>query len=220
MHSPARPGRDHRCRTGACRAGLDRRARRHPRPSRRGARARAGRGPRDRRSHRGTVAPRAAVAGPDAAHSGIRMAARSRPFRSCRALRPGGRAQSDVSLQLFIADAHGIVRSSSRPAIIGTDVSNRDYFRHEASLPADDGKMFVGELTQGQVTRLWQINLVRRLDNPDGIVRRRDRCLVRHQFVHAVLSRGRSRHARPDRRGQHARRQSLDAWPALARRPR
>ena len=32
----------------------------------------------------------------------------------------------------------------------------------------DDDKMFVGELTQGQVTRLWQINLVRRLDNPDG----------------------------------------------------
>ena len=28
--------------------------------------------------------------------------------------------------------------------------------------------MFVGSLTQGQVTRLWQINLVRRLDNPDG----------------------------------------------------
>ena len=73
-----------------------------------------------------------------------------------------------MSLQLFIADAHGIVRSSSRPAIIGTDVSKRDYFRHEASLPADDGKMFVGELTQGQITRLWQINLVRRLDNPDG----------------------------------------------------
>ena len=75
---------------------------------------------------------------------------------------------SDVSLQLFIADSHGIVQASSRPAIIGTDVGNRDYFRHEASLAADDDKMFVGELTQGQVTRLWQINLVRRLDNPDG----------------------------------------------------
>ncbi len=75
---------------------------------------------------------------------------------------------SDVSLQLFIADATGTVRSSSRPAIIGTDVSGRDYFRNEASLPADDGKMLVGELTQGQVTQLWQINLVRRLDNPDG----------------------------------------------------
>jgi signal transduction histidine kinase len=75
---------------------------------------------------------------------------------------------SDVSLQLFIADSHGIVQASSRPAIIGTDVGNRDYFRHEASLAADDDKMFVGELTQGQITRLWQVNLVRRLDNPDG----------------------------------------------------
>jgi hypothetical protein len=36
-----------------------------------------------------------------------------------------------------------------RPAIIGTDVGKRDYFRHEASLAADDDKMFVGELTQG-----------------------------------------------------------------------
>ena len=75
---------------------------------------------------------------------------------------------ADVSLQLFISDAQGIVRSSSRPAIIGTDITNRDYFRHEAALPADDGKMFVGELTQGQITKLWQINMVRRLDNPDG----------------------------------------------------
>ena len=75
---------------------------------------------------------------------------------------------NDVSLQLFIIDAQGIVRSSTRPAIVGTDVGGRDYFRYEATLPADDGKMFVGSLTQGQVTRLWQINLVRRLDNPDG----------------------------------------------------
>ena len=72
---------------------------------------------------------------------------------------------SDVSLQLFISDARGIVRSSTRPAIIGTDVSGRDYFRHEEALPADEGKMFVGSLTQGQVTHQWQINLVRRLDN-------------------------------------------------------
>jgi signal transduction histidine kinase len=75
---------------------------------------------------------------------------------------------SDVSLQLFISDAQGIVRSSSRPAIVGTDISKRDYFRHEAALPKDEGKIFVGELTQGQVTRLWQINLARRLDNPNG----------------------------------------------------
>ena len=75
---------------------------------------------------------------------------------------------TDVSLQIFIADVQGIVRASTRPAIIGTDVSKRDYFQHEAALPADDGKMFVGDLTQGQVTRQWQLNLVRRLDKPDG----------------------------------------------------
>ena len=75
---------------------------------------------------------------------------------------------NDVALQLFIADDHGIVRLSTRPTIIGTDVTQRDYFRYEAALPTDDGKMFVGELTQGQVTRLWQINLVRRLDDPTG----------------------------------------------------
>ena len=74
---------------------------------------------------------------------------------------------SDVALQLFITDAQGIVRASTRTEIVGTDVSQRDYFRHEAGLSADEGRMFVGALVQGQVTRQWQINLVRRLDNPD-----------------------------------------------------
>jgi signal transduction histidine kinase len=75
---------------------------------------------------------------------------------------------TDVSLQLFIADAQGIVRSSSRSSILGVDVGTRDYFRHVSSTGTDDGRMFVGELTQGQVTGRWQLNLVRRLDNPDG----------------------------------------------------
>jgi signal transduction histidine kinase len=75
---------------------------------------------------------------------------------------------NDVSLQIFIADAQGIVRSSSRAAIIGADIGGRDYFRHEAALPSDDGRMFIGALTQGLKTRVWQINLARRLDDPDG----------------------------------------------------
>jgi signal transduction histidine kinase/ActR/RegA family two-component response regulator len=90
--------------------------------------------------------------------TGFDMAARSAQLVSL----------NDVSLQIFIADAQGIVRSSSRAAIIGADVSGRDYFRHEAALPTDDGRMFVGALTQGLKTRIWQINLVRRLDTPDG----------------------------------------------------
>ncbi len=77
-------------------------------------------------------------------------------------------ALTDSSLQIFLTDARGIIRDSSRDEIIGDDVSGRDYFRHEARLPADEGKMFIGSLTRGLVTGLWQINLVRRLDRPDG----------------------------------------------------
>ncbi len=77
-------------------------------------------------------------------------------------------ALTDLSLQIFIADAHGIVRFSSRPEIIGDNISGRDYFRHAAALPKDDGRMFIGTLTRGLVTRQWQLNMERRLDNPDG----------------------------------------------------
>jgi signal transduction histidine kinase/CheY-like chemotaxis protein len=74
---------------------------------------------------------------------------------------------TEVSLQIFVADAAGKVQFSTRPEIVGSDVSGRDYFRYEASLPADDRRMFLGELTRGQVTQLWQVNLVRRLDTAD-----------------------------------------------------
>jgi signal transduction histidine kinase len=77
-------------------------------------------------------------------------------------------ALSDISLQIFIADAHGIVRYSSRPEIIGDNISERDYFGHAAALPKDDGHMFIGALTRGLVTRQWQLNMERRLDYPDG----------------------------------------------------
>ncbi|MDQ2803752.1 MAG: PAS-domain containing protein [Pseudomonadota bacterium] len=77
-------------------------------------------------------------------------------------------ALSDTSLQIFMTDAPGIVRASSRVEIVGDDVGERDYFRHEAALPADDGRMFIGSLTRGVITRQWQLNLVRRLDHPGG----------------------------------------------------
>ncbi|MCW3473276.1 PAS-domain containing protein [Limobrevibacterium gyesilva] len=76
---------------------------------------------------------------------------------------------TDASLQVFVADKRGIVWASTRPEIIGNDVSGRDYFRHEAALPTDDGKMFISTLVQGLTTRQWQLNLVRRLDR-DGDV--------------------------------------------------
>jgi signal transduction histidine kinase/CheY-like chemotaxis protein len=77
-------------------------------------------------------------------------------------------ALTDLSLQVFVADASGKVIASTRPQIIGTDISGRDYFRHAANLPADDERVFIGSMTRGQVTGIWQMNLERRLDMPDG----------------------------------------------------
>ncbi|MBN9560631.1 MAG: PAS-domain containing protein [Alphaproteobacteria bacterium] len=74
----------------------------------------------------------------------------------------------DISLHLFIADANGIIRASTRPELLGVDVSGRDYFRAEAALPHDDGRMFIGPSTRGLVTNRWQMNMARRLDGPNG----------------------------------------------------
>ncbi len=71
---------------------------------------------------------------------------------------------ADTALQIFVTDEKGILRASSRPEIIGDDVSGRDYFRREAALPADDDRMFIGGLIQGFNTGRWQLNMVRRLD--------------------------------------------------------
>ena len=69
---------------------------------------------------------------------------------------PGRRSRSVMFAPTLLADAQGIVRSSTRAAIIGVDISRRDYFRHEAALTSDDGTMFVGAFTQRPITRAWQ----------------------------------------------------------------
>jgi signal transduction histidine kinase/ActR/RegA family two-component response regulator len=74
----------------------------------------------------------------------------------------------DLSLHVFISDAQGIIRASTRPELIGVDISGRDYFRYEAGLPRDTGQMFIGPSTRGLVTNRWQMNMARRLDGPDG----------------------------------------------------
>src|SRR5579875_992246 len=77
-------------------------------------------------------------------------------------------ALSDDSLQIFLTDASGIIRRSSRPDIVGDDLSGRDYFQHEAALPQDPQRMYIGSLTRGMKTGVWQINFARRLDSRDG----------------------------------------------------
>ncbi len=74
----------------------------------------------------------------------------------------------DLALHMFLTDAQGIIRSSTRPELIGLDVGGRDYFRAEAHAKHDDGSMFISPSTRGLVTNRWQMNMARRLDNPDG----------------------------------------------------
>jgi hypothetical protein len=54
-------------------------------------------------------------------------------------------AITDVALHVFLTDQRGIVRATTRPEILGTDVSRRAYFQHESALPTDDGRMFIGD---------------------------------------------------------------------------
>jgi signal transduction histidine kinase/DNA-binding response OmpR family regulator len=75
---------------------------------------------------------------------------------------------NDLSSQVFIADENGIVQHDTVAATVGTNVSRRDYFRHEAGRSADDDRMFISPTTMGSVTRQWQLNLARRLYKPDG----------------------------------------------------
>jgi signal transduction histidine kinase len=77
-------------------------------------------------------------------------------------------ALTGLSMQIFLVDQSGVIRRSSRSALIGTYLGDRDYFRHFAELAHDDERMFIGSLVQGKVTRVWQINMARRLDYPDG----------------------------------------------------
>lgn len=74
----------------------------------------------------------------------------------------------DVSLRLFIAGSDGVVRQSGMPEMLGVDVGAREYFQHEATMPADDGRMFIARAARGLVTNRWNVVLVRRLSTQDG----------------------------------------------------
>ena len=112
---------------------------------------------------------------------------------------------SDVSLQLFIADSQGIVRASTRPG------DHRHRRRQPRLFPlrgfAGGGRRqdVRGRTDAGPGHQTVADQPGPSAGEPGRHIRRRDRSLVRHQFVHAILSPGRSRHAWPDRRGQRAR---------------
>ena len=78
------------------------------------------------------------------------------------------RVLADLALYIYIADAQGIIRSSTRPDRVGVDISSQEAFQNRASVTLDDDGMFIGPPTHDPIARQWQIGLARRLDSKDG----------------------------------------------------
>jgi signal transduction histidine kinase/DNA-binding NarL/FixJ family response regulator len=75
------------------------------------------------------------------------------------------RVLSDLALYLYVTDAQGTVRMSSRPDLVGVDFSLQPAFRDRARLDHDDGELFIGAGAADPVNDLWQISIARRLDS-------------------------------------------------------
>ncbi len=72
----------------------------------------------------------------------------------------------DVTMQVFLLDTQGFVMSSTRPDLMGLDMSTRDYFLAQRNLRGRG--LFVGPAIKWQSTGRWQIDLSRRLEREDG----------------------------------------------------
>ena len=73
-----------------------------------------------------------------------------------------------ISPDIFITDEHGIVRDSTVPETVGSNASDRDFFRDLAERIFDDGKMFIGPSTMGSRAREWHMNLARPIHHSNG----------------------------------------------------
>ena len=72
----------------------------------------------------------------------------------------------DVSLQVFLLDSRGYVMSSTKPDLLGFDLSDRDYF--QAQRDSRRAGLYVGPAIRWKTTGRWEINLSRRLERDDG----------------------------------------------------
>ena len=75
---------------------------------------------------------------------------------------------NEISPDVFIADERGVVRDSTVPDLVGSEVGSLDYFRALAGRIFDDGRMFISSSTMGTLVRQWHLNLARPLHHRDG----------------------------------------------------
>ena len=71
---------------------------------------------------------------------------------------------SDVVSQIFLLDARGVVVASTRPGLLGADLSGRPYF--EALRKGDPGRPLIGAPVQEDSSGNWVVNMTRRINGP------------------------------------------------------
>ncbi|HTH18226.1 MAG TPA: ATP-binding protein, partial [Magnetospirillum sp.] len=72
----------------------------------------------------------------------------------------------NVSVQLAVIGADGLLKDSSVPGFTPLDLSDREHFRIHRSTP--NAGLFISKPVLGRASGKWSIQLTRRLDNPDG----------------------------------------------------
>jgi PAS domain S-box-containing protein len=77
-----------------------------------------------------------------------------------------GLINDDLFTQLGIINEKGLFSHSSLNAAIGTDISDREYFR--VQIPDNSGQLFVGQSLMGKVTKKWSMTFSRRITQRDG----------------------------------------------------
>lgn len=75
---------------------------------------------------------------------------------------------SGISRDLLLVDENGIVRQSTIPEAIGSNVGDDDYFRYAREHGTGDDRPFIGSATIGPIMRQWHMNVARWIHHPDG----------------------------------------------------
>jgi signal transduction histidine kinase/CheY-like chemotaxis protein/HPt (histidine-containing phosphotransfer) domain-containing protein len=75
--------------------------------------------------------------------------------------------RAGVARDMMLVDEDGIVRQSTIPEAIGSNVNDDDYFQYALQHRSDD-RAFVGGATVGSAMRQWHMNVARSIRHPDG----------------------------------------------------
>jgi len=77
-------------------------------------------------------------------------------------------ALSDIGPDLLLADNHGVIVQSTVPELVGSNVSDRDYFVHALQHGGLQNDATIGPATMDPVLRQWHMEVARSVHQADG----------------------------------------------------